>query len=292
VQALLFGAGNIGRISCQLLTENKDIEIIGFVDNNIDISIYCGKPVYNTQNISTLNFDKLAIALGSSEQRVIVREKLKFLGIPENKICYVFELPGMAHLKFDNDARCNWVEQFAMFLTEKNIHGSVAECGVNKGDFAKIINKVFPQSKLYLFDLFQEGTFSSDDLTAEENISGGKKLNIYYDFTKTSPELVLSKMPYPDNVVIRKGYFPDTAVGIDDKFVFVNIDMDLYKPTIDALKFFYDKIIPGGAILIHDYFDRTEFENIQKAVSDFETEIGKRLNLSVIGDYTSICIIK
>lgn len=41
---------------------------------------------------------------------------------------------------------------------------------------------------------------------------------------------VMKKMITPNNVKILKGYFPESAVGVNDKFVFVNLDMDLYKP--------------------------------------------------------------
>lgn len=37
-------------------------------------------------------------------------------------------------------------------------------------------------------------------------------------------------MPYPKNCIIRKDYFLDTAKEDNEKFCFVNIDMDLYAP--------------------------------------------------------------
>ena len=39
-------------------------------------------------------------------------------------------------------------------ILENNIKGECAELGVYKGEFAKKINKVFPEKKLYLFDTF------------------------------------------------------------------------------------------------------------------------------------------
>lgn len=38
-----------------------------------------------------------------------------------------------------------------------------------------------------------------------------------------------------------------------DTFCFVNIDVDLYQPTKDALEFFIQKLSKGGYIFIHDY---------------------------------------
>lgn len=63
----------------------------------------------------------------------------------------------------------------------------------------------------------------------------------------TSVEHVMSQMAYPERVEVRKGLFPGTAEGVDDSFVFVNLDMDLYTPTYEGLKFFWERLSPGGS---------------------------------------------
>jgi len=40
-------------------------------------------------------------------------------------------------------------------------------------------------------------------------------------------KLVLNKMKYPENVIFKKGWFPDTAKELEDRFTFVNLDMDI-----------------------------------------------------------------
>lgn len=42
----------------------------------------------------------------------------------------------------------------------------------------------------------------------------------------------MSKMTYPNNAKIHKGCFPETAREIEDTFIFVNLDFDLYQPII------------------------------------------------------------
>ena len=104
--------------------------------------------------------------------------------------------------------------------------------------------------------------------------------------------MVLSKMKYLDQVVIKKGYFPDTAKDIDEKFVFVNLDMDLYKPTLEGLRFFWPKMVKGGIILIHDFFS-TEYAGVNKAIELFARETPEADNkFFPIGDDISIAIIK
>ena len=127
---------------------------------------------------------------------------------------------------------------------------AVAEAGVYKGDFAKVINEYFPNSRLYLFDTF-EG-FLREDLEKESE----NKLEMAGRFGDTSEELVLDKMRYPEKVVIKKGIFPTTAIGIEDRFAFVNLDMDLEYPTVQGLDFFSERMVESGVILVHDYFSQ------------------------------------
>ena len=57
-------------------------------------------------------------------------------------------------------------------------------------------------------------------------------------FGNTSIDLVMKKMVHPKNVEIHKGFFPETTGGVLDKFCFVNLDFDLYKPILEGLRFF------------------------------------------------------
>ena len=55
----------------------------------------------------------------------------------------------------------------------------------------------------------------------------------------TSVEFVLENIGYRANCIIRKGWFPETTTGLEnEKFAFVHLDTDLYKPILAGLKFF------------------------------------------------------
>lgn len=62
-------------------------------------------------------------------------------------------------------ARKDCLDKISILLEEKGCQGAVAELGVYRGDFAKVINEAFPDKKLYLFDTF-EG-FPEEDLNYE-----------------------------------------------------------------------------------------------------------------------------
>ncbi len=144
------------------------------------------------------------------------------------------------------------------------IEGSTAELGVYRGDFAELINRYFPDRKLYLFDTF-EG-FDKKDVDVE--IAGNFSEATETSFSITSEEVVLGKMEHKENCIIRKGWFPDTAEGVEDKFCFVSIDADLYQPILAGLEFFYPRLVHGGVIIIHD-FNNKEYQGARQAVKEF-----------------------
>ena len=106
----------------------------------------------------------------------------------------------------------------------------------------------------------------------------------------TSIELVMSKMPNPSKVIIKKGYFPETAAGLEnERFCFVNLDPDLYEPILAGLEFFYPRLSRGGVILIHDYFN-SAYPGSKRAVDEFCTK--HNIFAIPIGDDISIAVCK
>ncbi|MGH9599002.1 MAG: TylF/MycF/NovP-related O-methyltransferase [Terracidiphilus sp.] len=151
-------------------------------------------------------------------------------------------------------------------IETQNVQGDVAEIGVYKGTFAAVLNLALPNRKLYLFDTF-EG-FSREQ---EQNDRQRHGLSFERDFSDTSIDVVLRRMKYPDQCIVRKGLFPETAAGLEDcRFCFVSIDADLYQPILAGLEFFYDRLSPGGFIFVHDY-NNADFPGARQAVADFSS---------------------
>jgi O-methyltransferase len=159
--------------------------------------------------------------------------------------------------------RYSSLELVAQEINKNSIKGNVAELGVFRGEFARHINAAFPNRRLYLFDTF-EG-FNDVDVKVETKNKYTKKMD---DFSNTSIELVLEKMKYRKKVIIKKGYFPETAENVDDTFAFVSIDADLYEPIYNGLKFFYPRLATGGYIFIHDY-NNENYSGAKVAVRNF-----------------------
>ncbi|HIK29942.1 MAG TPA: class I SAM-dependent methyltransferase [Oscillatoriales cyanobacterium M59_W2019_021] len=70
-----------------------------------------------------------------------------------------------------------------------------------------------------------------------------------------------------DCVKFLKGWFEETLPNAPIKrLALLRLDGDLYKSTLDALNPLYDKVSPGGFIIIDDYY---AFEPCKQAVDEF-----------------------
>ena len=163
----------------------------------------------------------------------------------------------------DYDPRAATLELMAREIYRYNIEGNTAELGVFQGNFARLINHYFPDRKLYLFDTFEGFDKRDAEVDRREKFSTATQ-----DFTQTSIDLVLSKMEHKDNCIVRKGWFPETAEGFDDKFCFVSLDCDLYQPMLAGLEFFYPRLVHGGVIMIHDFVP-AGYSGVRQAVKEF-----------------------
>lgn len=276
MKAVVFGATESAR---SLYREIKmKYEIVAYCDNDknkwgkqIDDII-----ILSPEEIFKLQWDEVII-ISLSSMNVIKRQLLN-MGVEEKRI-------NISYVDLGIQARKTFLQDYAKLVYKNNIFGAVAEAGVFQGEFAKVINESFFDRKLYLFDTF-EG-FDAKDIAYEEQNGYSSAKAGYLNIT--TEELVMKKMKYPENCIIRKGYFPDSAEGIAEKFCFVNLDMDLYKPTLEGLRFFYPRMNPGGIIVVHDYFTEG-YEGVNAALEEFQKEC--RIYPFPIGDSISVAIQK
>lgn len=137
------------------------------------------------------------------------------------------------------------LELIADEINRSNIEGDVAELGIYQGKFSCEINRAFPDKSLYLFDTF-DGFDGRDSLEDREN----KYSSADEDFSYTNIESILNLMPYRDKCIVKKGWFPETTIGLEEaKFVFVSIDADLFKPIFEGLEYFYPRLTVGGGYI-------------------------------------------
>lgn len=170
------------------------------------------------------------------------------------QIAFDFDLLGLKRRRnfkiplVTNYIRISNFELVVQEIIEKDLNGCVAEVGVYKGEFAKYINKAFPEKRFYLFDTFEGFSAKDIDVESSKDLSDGKQ-----DFSNTTIEEVLAKMPNRKNCIIKKGYFPESLNDLEESYCFVSLDADLYKPIKDGLEYFYPRLEKGGYIFVHDY---------------------------------------
>lgn len=154
-------------------------------------------------------------------------------------------------VRFEEGEGFNAHRRFALqqlLRLTSNIPGDTAECGVYKGCGSYIILHANKQSSFgrvhHIFDSFEglsnpsrkDGEYwtandlSMDECVVKENLSGFNDVKFY------------------------KGWIPNRFRDVDDHtFSFVHVDVDLYEPTLDSIRFFYDKLNAGGIFVCDDY---------------------------------------
>jgi len=268
-KAYIFGAGAMGKGILPYV--RKSYHVLGFLDNDTEKQgcTFQDVPIIAPSEIADATFDVVYIASRAGIKSAT--EQLLSLGVRKEQIC-------TDYVEFSIKSRIVFLNNLAEMFSDRGIKGCTAECGVFMGEFASEINKVLPESTLYLFDTFTG--FDERDLETERSLlpeNGGFDYSDFKagHFNVTHEDVVLGNMPHPEKCVIRKGYFPETATGIDEVFCFVNLDFDLYKPTLAGLEYFALRMTKGGVILIHDYFAQS-CKGVRKAVKEFESKTNKQ----------------
>lgn len=145
-------------------------------------------------------------------------------------------------------------------IEKEEIVGSFAECGVFQGTLSQFIHENAPTKEYFLFDTF-EG-FDERDLSTFDNND--------QRFQDTSEAAVLKRIGNTDNIIVRKGFFPDTTIGMKEtKFALAILDFDKYKPTLAAIEYFYSRMSVGGFIFVHDYSNPESDWACSKALDKF-----------------------
>ena len=85
---------------------------------------------------------------------------------------------------------------------------------------------------------------------------------------------MLKRLPHPEQAVLRPGLFPESALGLEEeRFILVSLDVDLEQSTLEGLRWFVPKMLPGGMILLHDY-NNPKLPGVRRALERFEAENG------------------
>jgi O-methyltransferase len=160
--------------------------------------------------------------------------------------------------RYDDDVRYATLALAVQRLETDKIAGSFAELGVYRGSTSAFIHRQAPRRTLYLFDTFEGFPQQALEVCTDTR------------FRDTSQTLVAAMIGDTQNVVFRKGCFPETASGLEsERFALVMLDFDLYKSALDAFRFFYPRMVRGAYFFMHDFNSPESDHAISRAAMEF-----------------------
>lgn len=162
----------------------------------------------------------------------------------------------------------------------EGVPGAAAELGVYRGFFARCINLLLPERRLFLFDSFEgfaeEANASASFQAAHRN---------------TAVEKVLSILPHPETVILKPGFFPGSLEGLEEQFCLVSLDVDFAQTTLDGLRYFWPRLQKGGYLMLHDW-GNAGLPGVAEALKIYEAEIGElipAIPLCDVGETLVLC---
>ena len=126
----------------------------------------------------------------------------------------------------------------------------VAEVGTFRGGsawfLAAALRNYSCNPPIHVFD-----TFTGHPNIIDPTRDGPHVEKLFADTSAEAVQLYLSEFP---KIEMHVGAFADTCGTIaNNKFALVHIDVDLFRSTVQALAFFWPRMVPNGVIIIDDY---------------------------------------
>ena len=159
------------------------------------------------------------------------------------------------------------------------VPGAAAELGVYRGFFARCINLLLPDRKLYLFDSFAgfgERSGASEAFQAAH--------------ANTTVQKVLDILPHPERVTVKPGFFPASLDGLEERFSLVSLDVDFYETTLEGLRYFWPRLENGGYLLLHDW-GNPKLPGVSEALQQYEKETGASIPAVPLCDVSGTLVL-
>ena len=170
--------------------------------------------------------------------------------------------------------------------------GAVAECGVYQGANALVSLLSSPQLRSRYYELF-------DSFEGLRGLSENDPKSREGEFGDANFESLRETLAIFPNVRLTKGYFESTLPKLArHDYAMVYVDCDLETPTRFCCQYFWEKIQPGGYLLVHDYWfpedkerfaSKANFLGVKRAVDGFFERL---LHESIIFPETSHAVFR
>ena len=204
-------------------------------------------PWKNTSNIDSLNFERINLSLIKlvKKKKFIISQLLREEKKEKNKINHV--LKTLEELKWRH-----YIVYISALLAKKSSKKNInfVECGVCDGltiYYALNALKNKKNFKIFLYDSWKEMKKKYLNKNELHHLGDYNYLNL------NNTQNNLKK--FNKNLIYNVGYIPEIFKKhrYPNNLSWLHIDLNVYKPTIDVLNFFYKKLLVGGIILLDDY---------------------------------------
>jgi len=153
----------------------------------------------------------------------------------------------------------NWRHYFISFSTlyaiklAQSDNYNFVECGVGDGlsaffTLSELSNNLGSNFQVHLYDAWKG--MKAEYLLDSESYSIDKFPDISIERTKSNLK------EFEQNIIYHVGFIPDIFNQLPkspESIVYLHIDLNSAKPTLDALNFFFSKLVNGGIIIFDDY---------------------------------------
>lgn len=170
--------------------------------------------------------------------------------------------------------------------------GAVVECGTWRGGMIGGIASLLGGSREYfLYDSF-EGLPEAKPIDGEKATTWQKSPSdpFYHDNCTASIDDAREAMRLAgvSNANIVKGWFNDTLKSTEfpEGIALLRLDADWYDSTMDILEPLFDKVNPGGLLVVDDYF---AWDGCSRAIHDF---LSANKRTERIETFSGICFMK
>ncbi len=148
------------------------------------------------------------------------------------------------------------------------LDGAAAEVGTYQGGSARFIATAFEATLGHEVPLEVIDTFEGHPQDRLSQYDSAMHMNPSL-FTDTSYEDVVKYLSPWQLITVRKGDFSKVAPHLPEQsYRLVHVDVDLYEPTLDCLRYFGHRLVPGGVIVIDDY-GSPSCPGVDRAVAEY-----------------------
>ncbi|MEQ8390606.1 MAG: TylF/MycF/NovP-related O-methyltransferase [Thalassospira sp.] len=153
--------------------------------------------------------------------------------------------------------------------------GALAECGCWKGQSTYMLANVVKErgvSPFHVFDSFEGLSSYEDEDIDQRNSVDREYLNNRRRHFASEEEIVKINLSKFDFISFYKGWIPGRFGEVAEfEYKFVHIDVDMYQPYVDSIRFFYPRMLKGGVIVFDDY-GSSGFPGARRAVDELAEE--------------------